>query len=388
MRKYVAGAVLCALLAALLCACARAPEADSEIDREVVDESMREDGQDAVELDSQDSQDAPARAVQGTAPVKIDCPDCGGLGDLPCPPCGETGSVQCQQCEGRGVISCQYCDGGGQTPCASCDGMGEGYCAACEGTGTFGDEYTAMRFTCAFCGGDGRADCDYCGGSGTWDCVCGGKSVCDNCSGQGNTLCQTCGGAKRLRCETCKGEGSQSVMPDGTVNKSGGASAVGVSGVGEDVHPCPDCGGEGRAGECANCGGSGYDVKTKQICTACLATGKNSCDTCKGYGMLDSQGNGVRINVPQTQTGGVNDPSGTENNTKGELCNEPKCKGGVRLCGVCKGAKQVERVETGPYYGGKNSAMGTKIFLVDCSGCKGRGYVDCVRCGGDGRIYD
>ncbi|MBS6763396.1 MAG: hypothetical protein E7J94_20620 [Clostridium sp.] len=327
--------------------------------------------------------------------VKKDCPDCKGSGYIPCPPCGETGSVQCQQCEGNGGTICDFCGGAGELNCASCDGMGESDCAACNGSGVFGDMYTGVRSECSFCGGDGRDTCAYCEGTGKKECMCGGKAYCDNCQGKGYKDCATCTGQGKILCKTCGGSGSRpdnnstapadtapgSASPDST--PPGGTAAAAAD---EGIHPCPNCEGEGRVGKCLNCDRKGYDKKIQQICLECINTGKNLCETCEGYGMLDSNGNGVSADTPSVahHSGHTDSLHGSSGRTLGRKCTNYKCEGGRCKCDVCKGGGQVKRIQNGPYYGGRKTKAATNFER--CSGCGGQGYYDCSVCGGDGRM--
>lgn len=103
--------------------------------------------------------------------------------------------------------------------------------------------------------------------------------------------------------------------------------------------------------------------------------------------MLDSNGNGVSANTAPAgndSSGGQHHASG--GNNLGQPCPEPSCEGGRRKCKVCGGGGQVKRTESAPYYGGYK--RGATTTFERCSGCGGEGYTDCLRCGGDGRIYD
>lgn len=62
--------------------------------------------------------------------------------------------------------------------------------------------------------------------------------------------------------------------------------------------PCPECSGTGVASQCANCGGTGYDTDTKQVCVKCFGAGEKFCERCKGWGMLNSSGYSETPSVP------------------------------------------------------------------------------------------
>lgn len=382
MRKRLAALFICMLLGVCLCACSGERE---EVPENIPDSKKQ---QEVKTIQSEEVQEVTSTKQNAKAAesAKGDCLNCDGAGDIPCPPCGATGSVQCQKCEGKGAILCEYCDGSGELYCASCDGTGEGLCAACNGTGMFGDAYTTARSKCGFCGGNGRTACAYCEGSGLKECICGGNTVCDNCGGQGNKECSTCNGGGRIVCDACNGSGDRSAAPED--KDSGKSSSVNpsVSDQEDGIHICSNCQGEGRTGICQNCKGKGYDTKAKQICVECLHTGKNLCEVCEGYGMLDSNGNGVSVNVPPAGNSGVGAQNNASGSTLGQPCPEPDCEGGRRKCEVCGGGGQVKRIESAPYYGGYK--RGATTTFERCSGCGGEGYTDCLRCGGDGRIYD
>lgn len=384
MRKRLAALLICVLLGACLSACSGGQKEAPENNQ---DSRKQQEVQNVQSSEVPETTNTPQK-TKAAEPAKRDCLDCDSLGDVSCPPCGATGTVQCQKCEGKGAIICEYCDGSGTLYCASCDGTGEGPCAACDGTGVFGDAYTTVRSECGFCGGDGRLACAYCDGSGLKECICGGNTVCDNCHGQGNKDCSTCNGGGRIVCDTCKGSGDYSAVPkDSDSGKASSDSALASEDQEDGIHICSNCQGEGRTGICQNCKGKGYDTKTKQICVECLSTGKNLCEVCEGYGMLDSNGNGVSANTAPAgndSSGGQHHASG--GNNLGQPCPESNCEGGRRKCKVCGGGGQVKRTESAPYYGGYK--RGATTTFERCSGCGGEGYTDCLRCGGDGRVYD
>ena len=63
---------------------------------------------------------------------RVDCPYCGGLGDLACEACRATGKVECPTCAGRGTVregeECPDCRWG-RVDCDACDGTGRAACA-------------------------------------------------------------------------------------------------------------------------------------------------------------------------------------------------------------------------------------------------------------------
>ena len=261
--------------------------------------------------------------------AKADCKDCGGIGKIPCPPCGQTGRTQCQQCEGIG--------------------------------------------------------CTLCCRNGLRKCVCDESAGCDNCGGTGYKDCATCSGSGMIICETCNSSNKSSAVQETKAISIPPTNSETTANSENGIHLCSQCKGEGRTGMCSNCKGDGYDEKAKQICVACLTTGKNLCDVCGGYGMLDSNGNGVSANdspvVNRIQSNTFNN---SRNNTSKRKCPEPECVGGKRQCDVCGGGGQVERIQTSPYYGGYQKKA--KTTFEKCTACK-NGFVDCLRCV-DGWIYN
>lgn len=146
--------------------------------------------------------------------------------------------------------------------------------------------------------------------------------------------------------------------------------------------PCPECSGTGAASQCANCGGTGYDTDTKQVCVKCFGAGEKFCERCKGWGMLNSSGYPETPSVPGGESDYHIDVNGSAGMGNGEqTC--PYCMGGKKKCDVCNGSGLVERYNSAPYYGG-DSSMG-KWQNESCTGCSGQGYYDCPVCGGDGK---
>lgn len=358
MRNIQLRLFICVLFVISLCACSKAqvesrkkiPDAKSfqetlvvnipepnntEIKQDVI---MKAELDNSIEKDSQTKSDNQTEAytqaetgkrvteIKMIQTAKRDCLDCDGIGKVPCPPCGQTGRVQCQQCEGIG--------------CALC----------CR--------------------------------NGLRECVCDTNSDCSSCDGQGKLDCITCSGSGMIPCETCNSSNTGSAQG---VTSSDNKPTKREDFTDGDIHLCPDCEGEGRTGICTNCDGEGYDIKTQQICINCLTTGKNRCDRCEGYGMLDNNGNGVGINNPNVgNQSRFGDLYSSQNGTNRQRCPEADCEGGRRKCDVCDGGGLVKRIKTSPYYGGyKKKAVTTFEKCVACQG----GYVDCLRCI-DGWIYN
>ena len=213
---------------------------------------------------------------------------------------------ECSDCKGKGVISCLPCGGTGRVQCQQCEGKG--------------------------------GNCTYCDGSGNLNCA--------TCFGKGNIDCTACGGSGKLTVEDIQGKQESS---DGSTG----------------IHPCPDCQGEGRTGICSNCDGSGWDKKTKQICVKCLSTGKNRCDRCHGYGMLDSNGNGVGTNVPP-----AHQTPDSPNTPPKELSKCWICHGDGK-CNNCGGSG---RYEFNPEWAG--DLCRTCNGDGKCPSCHGKGFYD------------
>ena len=127
-------------------------------------------------------------------------------------------------------------------------------------------------------------------------CVCSVSAGCNNCGGKGYKDCTTCGGSGMIACKTCNSSNKNSEVQETKTISTQPTNGETVANSEDGIHLCSECKGEGRTGICSNCKGDGYDKNTKQICVACLTTGKNRCDVCDGYGMLDSNGKGVAAN--------------------------------------------------------------------------------------------
>ena len=216
-----------------------------------------------------------------------------------------TKKTLCSECKGKGFISCPPCGGTGRVQCQQCEGKG-GNCTYCDGSG---------KLNCATCLGKGNIDCTACGGSGTLNVK----------------------------------ETQENEEPS---DENG-------------IHPCPDCQGEGRVGICSNCGGSGYDKKIKQICIKCLSTGKNRCDRCDGYGMLDSNGNGVGTNIPPAQQTPNTPNAPQKESSKCWICH------GDGKCNNCGGSG---KYEFNPEWAGDSCR--TCGGSGRCKACGGRGYIE------------
>lgn len=214
------------------------------------------------------------------------------------------------------------------------------------------------EYTCTNCKGTGFVMCPPCGGTGSVQCQqCEGTGGnCSYCGGPGMVDCATCMGRGVNECTYCKGSGKvgkQAAQEDSAATYSS-----------EEIYPCPECQGEGRTGICANCGGDGWDENTRQICTKCLHTGKNRCERCDGYGMLDSNGNGVGTNIPSSShSTPVPDYSTEQAHSECWICH------GDGLCNNCGGTG---RYEFNPEWAGDYCR--TCKGDGRCTGCNGRGY--------------
>lgn len=133
------------------------------------------------------------------------------------------------------------------------------------------------------------------------------------------------------------------------------------------IHPCPDCNGEGCIGTCSNCGGDGWDAEAQQICVKCLHTGKNKCERCDGYGMLDSNGNGVGTNTTPVQ------PTPTIPNALDGTTIEPA------TCWICLGDGLCNNCDGTGRYAFNPEWAGDRCRTCDgtgrCASCNGRGVI-------------
>lgn len=342
MRKFQLKLFICALFALFLCACSSIQETQPNIipDAESVQGTLSVhiyevpkvmetspntlmNANTSAELSNQVME---SKMIQS---AKADCLDCGGVGKIPCPPCGKTGRTQCQQCEGVGCTLC--CQNG-------------------------------LRM-----------------------CVCSESAGCNNCGGKGYKDCTTCNGSGMIACENCNSSNKNSAVQETKAISTQTTNGENVANSEDGIHLCSECEGEGRTGICSNCKGDGYDKNTKQICVVCLTTGKNLCDVCDGYGMLDSNGKGVATSdTPVVNRNQSNNFNNSLNNTSRRKCSDPECVGGKRKCDVCGGGGLVERIQTAPYFGGYRKKAQTTF--KKCTACK-NGYVDCLRCI-DGWIYN
>lgn len=166
---------------------------------------------------------------QAYAEVKIECPDCDGVGYhvYVCSTCKGSGRtvgtktvtksvpIACKTCYGSGRVICKHCKGTGKMPCGVCDGKGYYACAMCKGRRFIYGE------VCPICDGLGTTKCVPCDGERYWKC-CDGTSICESCWGSGverhetrtetyqtRPICPSCDGEpyeKRI-CQTCEGTG-------------------------------------------------------------------------------------------------------------------------------------------------------------------------------------
>ena len=217
------------------------------------------------------------------------------------------------------------------------------------------------KVACSECNGTGYISCPPCGATGSVQCQqCEGRGgFCTYCDGSGRLDCATCRGEGYIACELCGGRGSLRASAGQTDSASAGGE--------ETISICPDCKGEGRLGSCKTCGGDGWDENRGQSCVKCLHTGKNRCERCDGYGMLDSNGNGVSTNAPSAQQN-PNDylPDSSYGQSDSKCWS---CKGE----GVCQNCGGSGRYGFNPEWAGDG-----------CKTCGGTGR--CPACDGRGRI--